>query len=182
VTYPCSGDDDRDSASVFTEQFPPQRQGALRSGQHHPAAERPDAAYPFVLITGRQLVAWHTGSMNPALRNARCDRTGAVASLHSEDSRSLRCASGGIVQRGPRAAAALRSRAADDGIRVARVFIPFCFYEAAANLPDHPVLDPFGKIPIQVLRGSRSAGGPPTRQQATSRRSLQARRTRGRSL
>jgi formate dehydrogenase major subunit len=28
-----------------------------------PAAERPDAEYPMVLITGRQLEHWHTGSM-----------------------------------------------------------------------------------------------------------------------
>jgi formate dehydrogenase major subunit len=27
------------------------------------------------------------------------------------------------------------------------VFIPFCYYEAAANLLTNPVLDPFGKIP-----------------------------------
>ena len=27
------------------------------------------------------------------------------------------------------------------------MFIPFCYYEAAANLPTNPVLDPFGKIP-----------------------------------
>jgi len=27
------------------------------------------------------------------------------------------------------------------------VFVPFCYYEAAANLLTNPVLDPFGKIP-----------------------------------
>ena len=27
------------------------------------------------------------------------------------------------------------------------MFIPFCYYEAAANLLTNPVLDPFGKIP-----------------------------------
>ncbi len=27
------------------------------------------------------------------------------------------------------------------------VFIPFCFYEAAANLLTNPALDPFDKIP-----------------------------------
>src|SRR5437660_882516 len=29
----------------------------------------------------------------------------------------------------------------------AAVFIPFCYYEAAANLLTNPALDPFGKIP-----------------------------------
>ena len=27
------------------------------------------------------------------------------------------------------------------------MFIPFCYYEAAANKLTNPVLDPFGKIP-----------------------------------
>ena len=27
------------------------------------------------------------------------------------------------------------------------MFVPFCYYEAAANLLTNPVLDPFGKIP-----------------------------------
>jgi formate dehydrogenase major subunit len=36
---------------------------------------------------------------------------------------------------------------ADDGTPRGSVFIPFCYYEAAANLLTNPALDPFGKIP-----------------------------------
>jgi formate dehydrogenase major subunit len=36
---------------------------------------------------------------------------------------------------------------ADDGMPRGAVFVPFCYYEAAANLLTNPVLDPFGKIP-----------------------------------
>jgi formate dehydrogenase major subunit len=36
---------------------------------------------------------------------------------------------------------------ADEGTPMGAVFIPFCYYEAAANLLTNPVLDPFGKIP-----------------------------------
>ena len=48
---------------------------------------------------------------------------------------------------------------ADDGTPRGAVFIPFCFYEAAANLLTNPVLDPVGKIPefkycaVKVMRG-----------------------------
>ena len=39
------------------------------------------------------------------------------------------------------------------------VFVPFCFYEAAANLLTNPVLDPFGKIPeFRVLRDQGDGG------------------------
>jgi formate dehydrogenase major subunit len=39
------------------------------------------------------------------------------------------------------------------------VFVPFCYYEAAANRLTNPVLDPFGKIPefkycaVKVTKG-----------------------------
>ena len=45
-----------------------------------------------------------------------------------------------------RGSISLRARA-DDGTPRGAVFMPFCYYEAAANLLTNPVLDPFGKIP-----------------------------------
>ncbi len=36
---------------------------------------------------------------------------------------------------------------ADDGMPRGAVFVPFCYYEAAANKLTNPALDPFGKIP-----------------------------------
>jgi formate dehydrogenase major subunit len=47
----------------------------------------------------------------------------------------------------------------DEGTPRGAVFIPFCYYEAAANLLTNSVLDPFGKIPefkycaVRVSRG-----------------------------
>ncbi|HQC84998.1 MAG TPA: molybdopterin dinucleotide binding domain-containing protein, partial [Rhodoferax sp.] len=35
----------------------------------------------------------------------------------------------------------------DDGTPAGAVFMPFAYYEAAANLMTNPALDPFGKIP-----------------------------------
>jgi formate dehydrogenase major subunit len=48
---------------------------------------------------------------------------------------------------------------ADEGTPRGAVFIPFCYYEAAANTLTNPALDPFGKIPefkycaVRVTRG-----------------------------
>jgi formate dehydrogenase major subunit len=47
----------------------------------------------------------------------------------------------------------------DDGTPRGSVFIPFAFYEAAANLLTNSALDPFGKIPefkycaVNVMKG-----------------------------
>jgi formate dehydrogenase major subunit len=44
------------------------------------------------------------------------------------------------------------------------VFVPFCYYEAAANMLTNPVLDPFGKIPEFKYCAIRvNAGGAPPR-------------------
>ena len=49
---------------------------------------------------------------------------------------------------------------ADAGTPRGAVFMPFCYYEAAANLLTHSVLDPFGKIPeFKYCAVSVTAGG-----------------------
>ena len=53
----------RASRVVFIHHSRRPTDGALRARRLIPAAERPDADYPLVLITGRQLEHWHTGSM-----------------------------------------------------------------------------------------------------------------------
>ena len=64
VTYPCLSEGDPGAQIVFMDHFD------TADGRVHlvpadiiPANERPDAEFPFVLITGRQLEHWHTGSM-----------------------------------------------------------------------------------------------------------------------
>jgi formate dehydrogenase major subunit len=50
----------------------------------------------------------------------------------------------------------------DDGTPRGAVFIPFAYYEAAANLLTNPALDPFGKIPeFKYCAVAVSAGGAP---------------------
>jgi len=55
---------------------------------------------------------------------------------------------------------------ADEGTPRGAVFIPFAFYEAAANMLTNPKLDPFGKIPefkycaVRVSKGGARPGDP----------------------
>jgi formate dehydrogenase major subunit len=51
---------------------------------------------------------------------------------------------------------------ADDGTPVGALFIPFCYYEAAANALTNPALDPVGKIPeFKYCAIKISKGGEP---------------------
>ena len=69
VTYPCDAEDQPGHDIVFGEGFPTNT-GRARfvPAAIVPPAEEPDAEYPLVLTTGRQLEHWHTGAMTGALR------------------------------------------------------------------------------------------------------------------
>ncbi len=148
VTYPCEHEGDPGTHVVFTANFPT-ASGKARfvPAQVIPAAERPDGDYPFVLITGRQLEHWHTGSMTRRTEVLDAIEPAPVASLHSRDLDALGVAPGGTITVASRRGSITLSARADDGTPRGAVFIPFCYYEAAANLLTNPALDPFGKIP-----------------------------------
>jgi len=163
VTYPCEQEGDPGQPVVFTQQFPTASGRAqLVPAQIIPAAEKPDNAYPFVLITGRQLEHWHTGSMTRRSRSLDAIEPFPVASMNSADLRALGVAPGETITIASRRGSVSLYARADDGTPCGSVFIPFCYYEAAANLLTNPVLDPFGKIPeFKYCAVQISAGGTP---------------------
>jgi len=164
VTYPCAGDDDPGQRVVFTDRFPTANgRGRFVPASIIPAAERPDHEYPFVLITGRQLEHWHTGSMTRRSEALDAIEPAPVASMNSADLANLGVKAGGTITVASRRGSVTLSARVDDGTPRGAVFIPFCFYEAAANLLTNPVLDPFGKIPefkycaVRVTPGGAAA-------------------------
>ncbi|WP_440480595.1 formate dehydrogenase subunit alpha [Ramlibacter tataouinensis] len=168
VTYPCLSEDDPGQPVVFTERFPtPDGRVKLVPADIVPAAERPDAQYPFVLITGRQLEHWHTGSMTRRAAVLDAIEPMATASMNGADLQALGLQPGDVATvRSRRGEVAIHVRR-DDGTPTGAVFIPFAYYEAAANLMTNAALDPFGKIPefkycaVQVQPGGvpRPAAG-----------------------
>ena len=148
VTYPCLTADDPGQPTVFIDDFPTlDGRVKLVPADIIPADERPDAEYPFVLITGRQLEHWHTGSMTRRATVLDALEPIATASLCGADMTAMGLAAGDVVTvQSRRGEVAIHVRR-DDGTPQGAVFIPFAYYEAAANLMTNAALDPFGKIP-----------------------------------
>jgi formate dehydrogenase major subunit len=121
VTYPCENEGDPGTRVVFTEDFPTAN-GKARfvPAALVPAAERPDDTYPFVLITGRQLEHWHTGSMTRRATVLDAIEPYPVASLNSADLAQLGVAPGGTITVASRRGEISLSARADDGRRAAR--------------------------------------------------------------
>ena len=86
VTYPCEQEGDPGEPIIFTDDFPTASgRGRFVPANIIPGAEQPDAAYPFVLITGRQLEHWHTGSMTRRTRVLDAIEPEAHVSIHPLD-------------------------------------------------------------------------------------------------
>ena len=168
VTYPCLTADDPGQPIVFDRHLPdlrrPRQAGA---GRHHSGQRAARCAnIPFVLITGRQLEHWHTGSMTRRASVLDAIEPMATASMHGLDIEEIGLAAGDVVTvRSRRGEVALHVRR-DDGTPRGAVFVPFAYYEAAANLMTNSALDPFGKIPefkycaIQVVPGGTTHASP----------------------
>ena len=148
VTYPCLAADDPGQSVMFGDHFStPDGRAHLVPAHIIPAAELPDVQYPMVLITGRQLEHWHTGSMTRRSQALGALEPQATASLCQRDLDALQLAPGDLLRvRSRRGTIELRARH-DEGTPHGTVFIPFAYAEAAANLLTHAALDPMGKIP-----------------------------------
>jgi formate dehydrogenase major subunit len=147
VTYPCEHEGDPGQEVIFTDGFPrPNGRARIVPADIIPAAERPDADYPMVLITGRQLEHWHTGSMTRRASVLDAIEPIPTASLHPLDVDALGAEGGDVLTVESRRGKVSLYARADDGIPRGTVFIPFCYYEAAANVLTNPALDPYAKI------------------------------------
>ncbi|MCC6608193.1 MAG: formate dehydrogenase subunit alpha [Burkholderiales bacterium] len=160
VTYPCENEGDPGQPVVFVDRFPTATGRAkFAPADLISAAERPDERYPMVLITGRQLEHWHTGAMTRRAGVLDALEPEPVVSIHPLDLDRLRAKPGDVVTVESRRGKISLYARADEGTPPGAVFIPFCYYEAAANTLTNPVLDPFGKIPelkycaVRVTRG-----------------------------
>ncbi len=142
---PVPTDDHPGTPYLYSQSFPRGR-GKFHPLEYVPNSEMPDDEYPFVLSTGRVLEHWHGGSMT---RHSWMDDLfpEALLEINSDDATQLGIANGDPVRvtsrRGSIALRASVTPKANPGV----VFIPFHFWEAAANILTTDALDPQAKIP-----------------------------------
>jgi len=163
VTYPCEQEGDPGQEVIFTDEFPrPNGKAKIVPADIIPANERPDGEYPMVLITGRQLEHWHTGSMTRRATVLDAIEPAPTASIHPLDLEEAGIEAGHVLTVESRRGKVSLFARADDGIPRGSVFIPFCYYEAAANKLTNQALDPFAKIAevkycaVKISRGGEA--------------------------
>jgi formate dehydrogenase major subunit len=148
VTTPAPREDEPGQSVMFTEVFPlPGGRAQLVPTRFMPGPEQPDQQYPLLLTTGRVLEHWHTGAMTR--RSAVLDALLPTPQIciHPQDAATYQVRDGqGLTlssHHGQVHANAKLTREVQPG----ELFLPFCYWEAAANLLTGETLDAVAKIP-----------------------------------
>jgi len=148
VTYPCTSLKDPGQPTIFTETFP--TDDGLAQFIPSPlvnADELPDNEYNFILITGRQLEHWHTGSMTRRASMLDQIEPDPVANICLAEMKKLGVNEGDLITVESRRGKIDVYIRRDDGLQLNQIYIPFCYVESAANLLTNAALDPDAKIP-----------------------------------
>src|SRR5213592_1668464 len=147
LQYPVPTADHPGTAFLFDQRFPTaDGKASFVPVEYGPPVELPDAAYPFVMNTGRQLYHWHTGTMTRRATGLDQREPTAIMEINPADAAALGLEDGDLARVTSRRNALLISCRISDRVAPGQVFVPFHFREAAANLLTNPVLDPYAKM------------------------------------
>lgn len=146
LVWPCPTPDHPGTPVLHIGRFS-KGKGSFFPIEYHASAEPTDAEYPFILTTGRVHAHYHTGTMTRKGTALTRICPEALAEINEKDAKAMNLTDGGYVniasRRGSLKIKASISNITDEGV----VFVPFHFYEAAANKLTNCALDPVSKIP-----------------------------------
>jgi formate dehydrogenase major subunit len=139
---------DSGEAIIFKEGFPTSDGKALFVPTNYQLnTELPDNNYPLILITGRILEHWHTGSMTRKSKVLNHLKPQSFLAINPKDAKKIGISSGdNIILKSKRGSVKTLAKL-DSNLQIGNVFMPFCFVEAAANIITRDDIDPNGKIP-----------------------------------
>ena len=147
LQYPVLTPDSPGTAFLFDDHFPTATGRALLVPvEYLPPSELPDAQYPFVLNSGRQMYHWHTGTMTRRAEGLDSREPVPVVEMHAEDAAALGVGEGDTVRVTSRRGTVLIGVRVSDRQARGQVFISMHYREAAVNLLTNPTLDPYAKI------------------------------------
>ncbi|WP_292751418.1 molybdopterin oxidoreductase family protein, partial [Methylophaga sp. UBA4204] len=148
VVYPCEQEGDPGEPIIFTDRFPTtDGRGLFVPADIVEPDERPDEEYPYILITGRMLEHWHTGSMTRRSNVLDALEPEAVATIHPLTLEEMNVRPGEMVTLSTRRGEVSVVARVDEAVPTGAIFMAFCYYEAAVNKLSNAALDPAAKIP-----------------------------------
>ncbi|TAG49258.1 MAG: formate dehydrogenase subunit alpha [Betaproteobacteria bacterium] len=148
VVTPADREDAAGQSVVFVEQFPTaDGMATMHAASFAAGPEQTDGEFPFILSTGRVLEHWHTGSMTRRATSLDALAPTPKLAISASDAAQLGLTSGESLAVTSRHGTLTAVADVSDLVQRGQVFLPFAYWEAAANKLTGDALDPFGKIP-----------------------------------
>jgi len=147
IQWPCPTKDHPGTSSLFLDRFnTPSGRAILKPVDYIPQTEKTDAAYPFLLNTGRILYQFHTCTMSRRNKVLTDFANHSYVLMHPEDATKLG------LKKGAHLKIVSRQGAIDTRLKVSaevlpgELFMPFHYGESPVNALTRNELDPLSKI------------------------------------
>ena len=144
--WPCPSDDHPGTPILHREKFT-RGLGQFCAVEYRPAAEETDDAFPVVLTTGRMLEHYHTGTMTRRSQGLDGLVPGPFVEVNGDDAKKIQVEDGDSVRVTSRRGSIVLPAKVGTRVDTGVLFIPFHFWEAAANVLTNPASDPTAGIP-----------------------------------
>jgi formate dehydrogenase alpha subunit len=148
IQWPCPTSDHPGTPYLYGDSFPRGRARFIPARQIETAAELPDAAYPFVLNTGRLLYHWHGGTLTRRVQGLMELAPRLEIAIHPSDARRLGADDGARLRVESRRGELTGYARVTEAVKPGAIFVPFVkLGESAANFLTNAAFDPSSKIP-----------------------------------
>ncbi len=146
IQWPCPAPDHPGTKFLHKDKFTRGR-GKFHPVEYRIPTEEVDSEYPLVLTTGRWLFQYHTGTMSRRAKGIDEIAPEAFVEINPADAERYGIKDMEMVKAiSRRGEIRIRAKVTDKS-PAGTVFIPFHFWEAAANVLTINALDPLSKIP-----------------------------------
>jgi formate dehydrogenase alpha subunit len=146
LQWPCPDVEHPGTRNLHRDGFT-RGKGLFHAVEYAPPAELPDDAYPLMLTTGRVLYQYHTATMTGRCEGLQFLYPKGFVEIHERDASAIGVKDQQVVRVSSRRGSIEITAQVTDRSMPGTVFIPFHFFEAAANRLTHSALDPIGKTP-----------------------------------
>jgi formate dehydrogenase alpha subunit len=154
ILWPCPSPDHPGTTYLHKGKFA-RGKGHFSPVEYRPPDELPDEHYDMTLTTGRIYFHWHTGSMTRRTSPLHRESPVAFVEISPEDAKARHISPASKVRVSTRRGSIELTAHVTNDVAPGLIFIPFHFYEAAANLLTSAALDPEAKIPEYKVCAAR---------------------------
>lgn len=146
LQWPCPTTEHKGTQFLHKDKFS-RGKGVMTPIEYTPPAEGTDPDYPMILTTGRILEHFHTGTMSRRSRILDELVPEGFVEVNPYDAQNNDLQDGELISVSSRRGSIRIKARVTEKTKPGVVFIPFHFYEAAANVLTIDALDPVAKIP-----------------------------------